>query len=325
MSLRDAVKVLAFRHQLSNLSRALELVGYGLAPPPQPENQTYDEQLELMSMREMLQRARWRRLSMNQSQREFDGSPDPQHGRDPLDDHQGWRWGSGLMRLGGIDVRHAAISEKGSGMVAGVLAPESAKPPAAGPPPLDLPVEPPPSGNTSESDVRLSAAVLSDMVRLKLPGPRLDVVKAVELLARMSPIVRLPKLARQRAARRVDVYYDIGLMVGPFGADLYALVRQIDAELRDSEISHIAFRSLLSFGCGEGPVWTWTNYRYPSVATASIFITGDFGGYPSVRKRELDMVMSTLERRADQAAHGVWIGALPPADGGSSLRWTQLN
>lgn len=326
MSLRDAVNILAFRRHLSDVDRALQFVGYQLrAPLATPQQLDAEEQSEVESMREILRKARDRRLHEEEAGPSDGKSAVAVRRRSMVSDEQGWRWGAGVVSLSAATVRPRDLDVTPDGFVASVTSSSFAAPPAAIPPTSDRDSRWSFGARSRRSDVSLPVATLSGVVQMTLPGRRIDVEQTVRKLARLEPMATLPRLTRRRPARRVAVVMDIGQMEGPFGEDVQAIFQQVASTLPDSEVVRIAFRDLLSRGCGPGPVWSWTAYRFPSRTTASVFVTGSFGGDPTLRRRELDITMSGLNRRVNQTAHGVWIGAIPPTLSARTSLWTVID
>ncbi len=91
-------------------------------------------------------------------------------------------------------------------------------------------------------------------------------------------------LRRTRQARRIQIVYDIGLLIGPFGEDLRHLMTRLRALTAQAVRVELAFKHRLSAGCGSGPIWTWRSYRPPPFSAVVIVVSGSFGGDPGARQ-----------------------------------------
>ena len=330
MNFRDAVLLIGYRAYLSDLDAALALVGYRLAPLVEEtvDAAEMETEMELDAKQELLRRAIHRRR-VRDSRRNFADRDNAAAARNTQGhSHLDWKWGPGVVRLSAAGDWADRPESKVNSFVSSVLPVQSSSaspstPQSSQAVPLDT--VGPSNRPALPSEVRLSPNQLSGVLCHLRPGRRLDVERVVSRLARGQAVTQLPMLPRLRAAQRLDLVVDIGLMSGPFGHDILALQRQIVRAVPDATVRRLAYSGLLSLGCGEGPMWRWTPYRYPSAPTATVFLTGGFGIEQSVRRRELEIVMAGLRARPDQAVHGYWLGSFPDADVRARTgQWTVL-
>lgn len=322
MTSGDALRLIRHRELLVDLERALELIGYGLVQdahtdvrePPAPSE-------------DMVARVRLRAL-VSRAQHDATTGPrrGPPHGTggDPglhwhwpttdQDRTQDWR----TDPWAGATIPWVAAASPPSRSVPPPLVPEQSVPPVVDMSSLDRrePVELEPEDLLGAA---LPQSLLGDVLRRRTETKKIDVDAVVATLARLQPLRTIPRVRGVRAARQLQIVYDIGLQNGPLGADLRDLCDRIATEVPRASRQLVGFKHRLADGCGTGPVWTWRTYRPPSsTSTVVVFVSGRSARDPLGRQTELEARMRSLQRSGFHTA-GVWLGSLPVARSDRSM------
>jgi hypothetical protein len=308
MSYDDAVKLLAFRQHLSDLRAALTLIGFRLAPElddaePALDNAKFDDMVHRVKLRVLLEDYRQSRARVH------DGGTNTSVRRDkPM----GWNWGGHRPERS-----ESSDYENAKAIIASIvprvqradLIAKRSLEPAPWERQAGQSRPAPETVDDAQVDEAQVDRRIRDELRMKTEVSHLDVVRVVDQLAQLKPLLRLPLLRRTRQAKRVQVVYDIGLLAGPFGDDLRQTVNGIRRLADGVAVDEVAFRHRLRSGCGRGPIWTWRAYRSPRDLTAVVFVSGSFGGDPIERQAEIAAVMAALDRRGHRSAC-VWFGGV---------------
>jgi hypothetical protein len=306
MSVADAVRVIAERENLVDLTIALRLLGFRLVPVEQPGNPEADASEDGPEAAE--------------DEDEFADLPLYDPAEDALFPDEGnrdsgrlrWLWGSFHDAAGG-----RGDGAPGPRIVPYVLESEeilSTEARDERPPRIERP-------RTAPENDLLWAERMADyaatwdqprvhgLVQRRVPSKRIDVDEVVRLLAEGEPLKRIPVLLRSKVALPIQLIYDVGLFAGPFGLDLRAFLEVVRlASVPGLEC--LAFRYSIAHGCGQGPAWRWQRYRIPSRTTSVLLISGGYGDDTRGRVREFDRLMATLHRHGHQT-RAVWFGDLP--------------
>jgi hypothetical protein len=168
----------------------------------------------------------------------------------------------------------------------------------------------PRTGINSVINPRTAATAMHSLLERPAQSSEIDVNALIQRLSLVLPITSTPRLSRNMAVPRMYLLYDTTLLIGPYADDVQQLV-QLARALFDSDALDIqAFRKSLHSGCGHGPIWTWTPFRFPAQPTTMAFISGSFGGDLADKARELNEVIAELERKGHHA-RVLWLGTPP--------------
>ena len=322
MSLADALRVIQAGDELVDLKFALALLGFRLRPAlPEAEAEAESGETELDDAGEDEEDEGY---AFEWSQDDLDDLPDEdwpdaQAGIWHLDQDTGWQHPTGGPSNGQDDQSPRPIpfvldSED-------ILKAKTEFAPLAA-------IERPRSEREQEQLERdritqytaeWPAGRIRRFLQRSVPGKLVDVDEVVLLLAKAEPLKQIPTLPRSKVSASIQVVYDVGLFVGPYGFDLHALIEVIRlAGVTDME--RIAFRHRIANGCGSGPSWKWQQYQAPAGETAVVLVSGGYGDDVYSRVGEFQQLMASLDRRG-HPVHAVWFGDIPKAFQLTPRRW----
>jgi hypothetical protein len=170
---------------------------------------------------------------------------------------------------------------------------------------------------------RTAMTTMHSLLERPAQSSQIDVDALVRRLSLLLPITDTPRLSRDMAVPPMHLLYDTSLLIGPYAEDLQQLVWLARALFGEEVLEIRAFRKSLHGGCGRGPIWTWTPFRFPAHPATMMFISGSFGADLEARVRELEEIIKELEKRGH---HGqvLWLGAPPIQDPSMARSWRIL-
>ncbi|WP_147268772.1 hypothetical protein [Sphaerisporangium album] len=167
---------------------------------------------------------------------------------------------------------------------------------------------------------RTSKATMHALMKRRTQSTDIDVEALVHRLSLNLPITETPRLKRDLTAPPMRLLYDTSLMIGPYADDVRHLLGLARALFDPGVLKIRAYRDSLSWGCGDGPVWTWRPFRVPHRPSTMVFVSGGFGGDLRARVRELERVAGELERKGHRA-FVLWLGDPPGAGAVNPALW----
>ncbi|MFF4209699.1 hypothetical protein ACFYZE_10190 [Streptomyces sp. NPDC001796] len=198
------------------------------------------------------------------------------------------------------------------------------------PAPAYTSVAPPRPASRSRSTAARSAinprtgkATMHALLKRSAESAEIDVDAVVQRLALALPVNVAPRVKRNLTVPPMHLLYDTSLLIGPYADDVRHLVG-LARSLFDADYLEVrAYRNTIRGGCGSGPVWTWGPFRFPRVPATVVFITGSFGGDLTARVRELQEIVSELERKGHHACV-LWLGEPPRPAEGTLRSWRMI-
>ncbi|WP_084960870.1 hypothetical protein [Thermoactinospora rubra] len=196
-------------------------------------------------------------------------------------------------------------------------------------PPPELPWSVPPLPRTAPARPaphmplfapRSAAGLIQALAARPVPEGPVDVVAAVERLARGEPLERLPRTPEPSLRYGVQLLIDKGPGMQPFARDQAELARRVQAVVgrESTQVRFFAYAPLR--GAGPGPVWTWKPYVPPDPGTRVIVVSDlGLGGPPydpRVSRREEWEALAKL-----LAEHRCGAVGLTPYGPGRWPRW----
>lgn len=122
-------------------------------------------------------------------------------------------------------------------------------------------------------DPRWSRQVLGHTLATPRTDGELDTEAAVETIASGRALDPLPLLVRHSLARGAQVLVDVGAGMTPFARDAWELVAEVERVVGRSQVQMLMFDTVLSAGCGSGPIWTWSDYEPPNPGVPVLVLT----------------------------------------------------
>jgi hypothetical protein len=134
---------------------------------------------------------------------------------------------------------------------------------------------------------RSTTATLQTVLGRLVPEGPVDVSLAVDRLARLEPLTRLPRRGRRSLRFGVQVLVDWGEGMEPFRRDQVELARRVAWVTGPEQTQILYFNGSPFRGAGPGAVWTWEPYRSPPAGTR-VLILSDLGISGRGRSRTAD-------------------------------------
>ena len=128
---------------------------------------------------------------------------------------------------------------------------------------------------------RLAPSLLATLLATDAADGPVDTEALVSHISTRSLPGTLPRRSRPSLYRGVQVLIDIGRAMLPFRYDCQILSNCVLATVGRSNVQARLFSECPIRGAGEGPRWTWSRYKPPSVGTPVLVLTDAGIGGPT--------------------------------------------